>query len=120
MLESPWCLGFRPDHLTTVFSFLSDEPADCQAYTNHRRCLGLGNIIPIASDDAKARARSLAIGAGERQGEPPPPATPALSRFRARWDRPGVTTMALSVPRANSENGEAKIVIEVVKAPTPA
>ena len=36
-------------------------------------------------------------------------------------DRPGATTMALSVPSANSdvedENGEAKIIIEMVKAP---
>ena len=43
-----------------------------------------------------------------------------LARNHWGWDRPGLTTMALSVPRANSENGEAKIVIEVVKAPTPA
>jgi hypothetical protein len=42
-----------------------------------------------------------------------------LARNHWGWDRP--TTMALSVPRANSdveeENGEAKIIIELVKAP---
>jgi hypothetical protein len=44
-----------------------------------------------------------------------------LARNHWGWDRPGVTTMALSVPPANSdvldENGEAKIIIELVKAP---
>ena len=44
-----------------------------------------------------------------------------LARNHWGWDRPGVTTMALSVPRANrdvlDENGEAKIIIELVKAP---
>ena len=44
-----------------------------------------------------------------------------LARNHWGWDRQGVTTMALSVPPANSdvldENGEAKIIIELVKAP---
>ena len=44
-----------------------------------------------------------------------------LARNHWGWDRPGATTMALSVPPANSdvldENGEAKIIIELVKAP---
>ena len=43
-----------------------------------------------------------------------------LARNHWGWDRPS-PTMALSVSRANSdvedENGEAKIVIELVKAP---
>ena len=43
-----------------------------------------------------------------------------LARNHWGWDRSG-PTMALSVPNANSdvldENGEAKIVIELVKAP---
>ena len=43
-----------------------------------------------------------------------------LARNHWGWDRPGAT-MALSVPNANGdvedENGEAKIVIELVKAP---
>jgi hypothetical protein len=44
-----------------------------------------------------------------------------LARNHWGWDRQGATTMALSVPPANSdvldENGEAKIIIELVKAP---
>jgi hypothetical protein len=44
-----------------------------------------------------------------------------LARNHWGWDGPGVTTMALSVPNANSdvldENREAKIIIERVKAP---
>jgi hypothetical protein len=43
-----------------------------------------------------------------------------LARNHWGWDRPG-QTMTVSVPNANSdvedENGEAKIVIELVKAP---
>jgi hypothetical protein len=43
-----------------------------------------------------------------------------LARNHWGWDRPG-PTMALSVPNANGdvedENGEAKIIIELVKAP---
>jgi len=44
-----------------------------------------------------------------------------LARNHWGWDRSGATTMALSVPPANSdvleENSEAKIIIELVKAP---
>ena len=56
----------------------------------------------------------LALGQGEGRGQ------------RRAWDAGAnplglVTTMALSVPRANSdvldENGEVKIVIEMAKAP---
>jgi hypothetical protein len=43
-----------------------------------------------------------------------------LARNHWGWDQPG-PTMALSVPNANGdvedENGEAKIIIELVKAP---
>ena len=43
-----------------------------------------------------------------------------LARNHCGWDRPG-PTMALSVPNASGdledENGEAKIIIELVKAP---
>jgi hypothetical protein len=43
-----------------------------------------------------------------------------LARNHWGWDRPG-STMSISVPKANGdvedENGEAKIIIEMVKAP---
>jgi hypothetical protein len=43
-----------------------------------------------------------------------------LARNHWGWDRPG-PTMTFSVPRANGhvedENGEAKIIIEMVRAP---
>jgi hypothetical protein len=78
----------------------------------HRRCRG------SAPQQGIAHPWNLALGQGEGQGQ------------RRAWDagaKPlglgsaGLTTMALSVPRANSdvldENGEAKIVIEMAKAP---
>jgi hypothetical protein len=41
-----------------------------------------------------------------------------LARNHWGWDRPGVTTMALSVPNANGDIGdENTIIIELVKAP---
>jgi hypothetical protein len=41
-----------------------------------------------------------------------------LARNHWGWDRPGVTTMALSAPSANGDLGEeGKIIIEMVKAP---
>ena len=41
-----------------------------------------------------------------------------LARNHWGWDRPGATTMALSVPSANGDLGEeGKIIIEMVRAP---
>ena len=40
-----------------------------------------------------------------------------LARNHWGWDRPGATTMALSVPSANGDLGEeGKIIIEMVRA----
>ena len=74
----------------------------------------IGRRIVPGQGQGIAHPWNLALGQGEGRGQ------------RRAWDAGAnplglVTTMALSVPRANSdvldENGEVKIVIEMAKAP---